>query len=774
MMEKLKNNWPIFAIIGIVILVFYPLFIGKTFLHTGLVYTDLWLFNYPIKEWYRQMLLSGEFPFWTSLIGNGYPLFAEGQMGALYPLHLVLFRLLPTLYAFHLNIVIHFSLAALFTYLLGRKTLKLSKTASFLAAVAYAFSGYFVLHTHQINIDMVITYFPLSLYLSHKLVQKSARHVFVLAIVFALQILAGHIEMFYYSTILTFAFMVMTFLFRSKTRDKKIQDAALIVGSFGVAISLAVGITFIQLASTYELNSLSQRSSGIEAEEAAQSKWPLKSLLLFLHPRAIPIYELDEEYSGTGTAEASVTEVYVYIGLIPFLLAMLSLLKNRKTSSVIFGILLVSSLVYAFGRSTQFFVLLWQTLPGLKFFRFPTKIAFFIAFSLSVLAGLGYDHFSTLFEKRFKSKANFNYFLAAIITISTLDILIFNVFGTRKLIDAKKWLEPPPTATYLADKFEKPYNFRLYSHGTNNLDYDKARDFNVQLGVRNILPRDFNMIYGIPNNREWVVLFIERQTGLNQTRTSIDIENQQLGLPPELKKSLALQSVKYFVSDIPISDTDLTLIKKFPLSESLDHSFYVAAQNGEVGVVRIPTDGIYLYEWQDYIPRAYFIGDYQISEAADHFELQKLVLSESFNARASVMLEEPLPDSLAAFNGDARGKVEIVKDKQNEIEISVDANEDGFLVLHDTYYPGWVAYLCNPEQRSEDKEQRKDCEKKKIYRANYAFRAVQVPEGKSKVIMKFKPTYLKLGIIVSGVSLALTVGGLILMLSLEKARKTKK
>jgi hypothetical protein len=191
--------------------------------------------------------------------------------------------------------------------------------------------------------------------------------------------------------------------------------------------------------------------------------------------------------------------------------------------------MLLISLLYAFGNYTQLYTILWETLPGLKFFRYPSKIAFFVTFALSILAGMGLDRISAKLKvqnSKFKNADIYLGFLIVGITVS--DLLIFNVYGLRKLVKAGDWLKNPPAADFLKDKIGNPYNFKLYSHGTNNMDYKFARDPDVQKTIQNILPRDFNMIYGIPNNREWVALFIETQTGLNQERTILDFENKRL------------------------------------------------------------------------------------------------------------------------------------------------------------------------------------------------------------------------------------------------------
>ncbi len=57
---------------------------------------------------------------------------------------------------------------------------------------------------------------------------------------------------------------------------------------------------------------------------------------------------------------------------------------------------------------------------------------------------------------------------------------------------------------------------------------------------------------------------------------------------------------------------------------------------------------------------------------------------------------------------------------------------EGFLVLSDTYYPGWKAYVDGREER--------------IYQADYFLRAVFLSSGLHKVKFIFDPLSFKLGL----------------------------
>src|SRR3989304_9615032 len=143
-MRKISSELiPLGFLLSLLLIFFSPiLFLGQTFLGSGLIYSDLMTLNYPLKQLLAQSLKEGTLPFWTTLIGNGTPIFSESQIGALYPFHLLLFRLLPPLLAFNLNLFLHFLSAALGTYFFCRISLRLRWPAGVLGALAFSLSGF--------------------------------------------------------------------------------------------------------------------------------------------------------------------------------------------------------------------------------------------------------------------------------------------------------------------------------------------------------------------------------------------------------------------------------------------------------------------------------------------------------------------------------------------------------------------------------------------------------------------------------------------------------
>jgi uncharacterized membrane protein YfhO len=67
----------------------------------------------------------------------------------------------------------------------------------------------------------------------------------------------------------------------------------------------------------------------------------------------------------------------------------------------------------------------------------------------------------------------------------------------------------------------------------------------------------------------------------------------------------------------------------------------------------------------------------------------------------------------------------IVHQQPQGLKIEANLAADGYLVLLDTFYPGWVAMM--------------DGQPSPIYRANYIIRAVFVPAGQHAVYFEYRP-----------------------------------
>ena len=90
----------------------------------------------------------------------------------------------------------------------------------------------------------------------------------------------------------------------------------------------------------------------------------------------------------------------------------------------------------------------------------------------------------------------------------------------------------------------------------------------------------------------------------------------------------------------------------------------------------------------------------------------------------------------------------ILRDTANRVTIRAVLTAPGYLVVADTWYPGWQASV--------------DEEPVELYRANHAFRAVWLDKGEHTVDMVYRPASVVVGGIVSLAALGLAIVGLAL------------
>jgi O-antigen/teichoic acid export membrane protein len=167
---------------------------------------------------------------------------------------------------------------------------------------------------------------------------------------------------------------------------------------------------------------------------------------------------------------------------------------------------------------------------------------------------------------------------------------------------------------------------------------------------------------------------------------------------------------------------------------------YVLAYDGE----------ILIYRNEDYLPRAYTVS--RAVGIPDATARRDALLA--LDPRREVILEEPLDRAWAEAEPRFR-EAEIASYGLNEVRVAVATASPAWLVLGDSYFDGWLAFI-REAGAPEDAEHSLT-----IYRANGNFRAVQLPAGRYEVRFKYSPNSVKYGLYFSflaAMMLALAAG----------------
>ena len=689
--------------------------------------SDLMNENFPYRFSLGDALQSGHWPLWTREIYGGFPLLARAESGVCYPLNLVLFGLLPPYVALNLTILIILVTAGVGMYFYARE-IGSRKLAAMVAGVAFCFSGYLLSHLKHLSMATAACWLPVGLTLLERAVRRNhSRPLLWFGIVFALQQLSANTQTAYYAGLL----YGLYFVFRFLNQQRELRDASKphpVVRLFKSRLTwFFVGIVIlgsllaaIQLIPTYEMVSLSARSGGVSFEYASSYAYSPRDFWTFLFP-----YINGDPGNLTYSGKSVFWEDYGYVGALTFLLALFASLRCWKNWHVrFFSITAVVSYLIVLGPATPVFRLVFAAVPGMAYFRFPTRLLLVTDVSLVALAALALTRIAEQLAGRVPSAKGLRRALLVqtiILGLTICDLLYFQL-RQNPIVDAVKWMEPPATVKILK---QDPSLFRIYCLGGRHAHrrmFEQAKgwegDLQPFVDQREFIQASANLLYGLSSPDGYANLLPNYVVDVwgDQNRPGVitqtaSIVGDTFHPSPVFWKLMRMYNVKYLTSFWP---------------------FAPAANLRPLGVY----SGANLYQNDDALPRAYLVGD--VVPVADGEPALRTLFSEAFDPGRSVMLAA-LPPNYRPNEGPG-GKVEILSYTTNQAAMKVQAAQDAILVFSDTYYPGWVAEIDGRETT--------------IYRANITQRAVVVPAGEHQVRFRFKAPTVVLGFWVSVGALA--------------------
>ncbi len=716
-------------------------------------YFDVLRQLYPWKTFSLGQLMSIQVPLWNPHNFSGSPLLANFQSSVFYPLNFV-YILWNQIQAWSILVYLQVLLSLFFTFFYARK-IGISILGGTLSAIAFSFSSFMTVWLEYNTIGHVILWLPLALFSIENLFEKkNIRWSLVLIFSIISSLLAGHIQIFTY----LFLFLIAYVFFRIKQKNQFLYFLPLFLISIGIgAIQLLPGAELI-------LNSArSPHSYEFLINKILLAPWQLVTLLVpdFFGNPATRNYWLSDTYVGD----------VISIGLIPLLFTAVTIF-NKKDPHIKFFWSAVVVLLIFLTLNPLTFVLYKVNIPFVSGSASNLAV-FLLLFSLSLLAGFGLDFWQNekqkyknylrlifpfvlifiilwglvLFLPKFNffdwtsnlsliSKRNLLYssgifgiglillflsfrvnkkfqmiFLAGLILLTAFDLFRsfekFNPFSPKELVF-------PNTPIFEFLKKEAGIN-RFWGYGSAALEANFATQYSLFSpdGYDPLYPKRYGEFIQSSKDGKIHTDFTDK------TRSDAVIVSgfgdEDLMANTARLKVLDLLGVKYIL-DRGSNE------KTFPPDR-----FQPAFEN----------NGFKIYQNLKALPRIFLASDYKVFKNKEEFE--RIFFAKDFVPSKTILLEENINGDINLDQGEAK----IVSYKSNEIIINVQGGGNQLLFLSDTYYPGWKAIIDNKET--------------KIYRADYAFRAIFVPKGQHNVLFIYDPLSFKLGLIV-------TLGSLILII----------
>jgi len=135
-----------------------------------------------------------------------------------------------------------------------------------------------------------------------------------------------------------------------------------------------------------------------------------------------------------------------------------------------------------------------------------------------------------------------------------------------------------------------------------------------------------------------------------------------------------------------------------------------------------------------YLPRGFLVHNYQVFKEKQ--QILSFLKSSDMKFDQMVVLEERAGFEPSKGNTNVKNQdVKFEKYTSQAVEVLVTTSRHELFVLSDNYFPGWKAFVDNIPH--------------KIYKANYAFRAVEVEPGTHQIRFIYEPASLKLGLLTS-------------------------
>ncbi|OGM30071.1 hypothetical protein A2630_02450 [Candidatus Woesebacteria bacterium RIFCSPHIGHO2_01_FULL_44_10] len=466
--------------------------------------------------------------------------------------------------------------------------------------------------------------------------------------------------------------------------------------TFGLALFLALGLglaTF-QALPAYELISLSQR-----AAEPIPLNW------VFLYPKEIITFLAPDFFGNHATGNYWGYKNYLgtvgFIGVVPFILAVVGLVKTKRSEVKILWLMIVFALVLAFKNPLSLFW--WEkNILGLSAGVFYKSLSIFIV-AVSVAVGFGVDF---LKGKRllwptlpvYLILGGWTVYAVKIrnqVAVDNLVLPIFFLFAVSFLLIFRGKFKLYILGILLvAELFAFGWRFTPFVEPRLVFPTTRVIDFLQKQRESEVFRVSGGDIIAVNNNMPYKLEFLGGYDAVYPYLAA-----KFIGVLNSNDSGAAHQDRFGIVNNVGSRLTNLLNMKYLLVKSDADYD--------EKRFKEVFTDrSISVLENKEVLPRQFEVTDWEV--VSGEKETLDRLLDPAFPLGKKIVLDTD-PGDISKM-----------------------------LFVSDTYYPGWKAFIDGREVP--------------IYRADYAFRAIPVPEGDYDVDFKYQPKSFTTGLKVSSIS----------------------
>jgi len=746
---------PYLAVLAAVALVMLPVLRHPTEVLYG-ERSDILAQHYPFRHLQVESLRERGVPqLWNSTAFGGGPLLADPQAGIFYPPNWLHALSPPERCAswFGWLVILHL-VAGAFGMLRWLEGHDFAPGPRLVGALVFVLCGKWFLHLvvpgHVVFLPLV--WVPWQCFALDRLAARpSPSAVALFAVTTALCITGLHPQLLLYSQLLVLGYAVWPRGSLRRTRSGGRRLLAVVpAGVLGLALAA------VQLLPAAAVIDSFVRGAGLGYEWASNVALGPDNVLTFLLPGRLPL---------------ECWEAAVFIGVLAAALTLFSPWRGRHRSTAIYFLACFAAIAwFALGEDGGLFRWAFEWLPGFDLFRYPTRVLLALGVPLGYLAAAGVEVLSA--EVASKGRVALALLLAAsgvvlLIVHHDLDALFAALaLAAPALVLLPRSVRPAawrPTALVLL-VFLDLARFAIPLVHTRPLEEALGRNPVVERvraplgegrvlalnpawrGDASSLPTTYATPAGIESLRgfnplvprasyAWLKAGAARVPFAELEWTSATTLQS---FPLLSREHLDLFNVRWVVSNQTLEVPGLE-----PREILRDLEVYHVQHPG--AFCRMPET--YLYENTRCLPRAALVRSARTVPSLE----AAIEAVPTLDPRREVLLEEGVP------TGDHAGSFEAleVDHRGDELSLSVDAGDGGYLLLSEVWYPGWRAELDGAEVP--------------VLRANGIFQALHLPPGPHEVELRYRPPSYLVSLCVSGAAGPIVLP--LLALSLRRRRR---
>ncbi len=736
----------------------------------------------PYYQFAADEVRAGRFPHWNPFAMCGLPFHATLQGAVLYPLRWPMFW---TDYArgYALMLWVHYFLAALFTFIFIRTTLKCRPIPALVGAISFAFGGFTLGHVSHPNYFLSYPWFVLTILLLSQAVERR-RWVWAIAagIPVGLMALAGSVHL-----LLLLAFglglwvvgeMIAALVGKARLGQPNLIEAFRPALAVVIAFVLGGALAAAQILPAGLQMELSSRADVGWDFITEISAHPLRTLIRLVAPFYWGNYRLG--YWG----ENYFHENCFYTGIIPLIAAVAAVaMCMRNRWAIRLAVLCVVAALVAAGRFLPVYWLLYKIVPMFDRLRDPARLLWWVQFGIACLAAIGLNRMAEADAEKIPRRA----VVASLVAGATVVVIILGCLMRLGMlardpgptVDAIRQLEPANRAEQARRASAVQHMPRLLMHQGDTVTW---------LGIAAAIFSAFVVCGVIVHGKKLTLV----GGGVLVALLALDLGAFSGGMVHySTMDNLVLDTPAHarYLQEHLGTDRYLCLLGRgdevslhrgmlFRIRHAMAGGggiFHTARQDKMIHllwqvnrrllnlagvrylVMTRPVkargirpvfraDEVCINENLDVYPRALLARQVRVIEDPNAMLVE--ILGGKSDLLDVALVEQPIDPLPQPGSGDReRGEVVITRADPGRFEMRTDAPGPRQLVVTETYHPQWQCLI--------------DGEPAPVRQTDWTFMSVRVPAGAHHVTVWFEPTRFKQGMTITLVALAIVVGTLV-------------